>query len=150
MRRKKIRIPFLETGSRIPFIRLYLNDGSNIDALVDTGSESTLFDMGFAVANFHNVKTGNEMSLIGLSGETEKCVVREVKADMIVIDDCGVSRTITIDGMTADLTQVTHNVNERYDVKLDVRLLIGGDFLKRHGARIDYRNKMLTLRRGFE
>ena len=113
-----------------------------------TGSESTLFDQGLkADESFMVTPTDYKMSLIGLSGETEERMVMSAKAYMTINDMCGLDNIIEAEGILADLSSVTESIMERYGKHLNVTAVLGSDFLKEHGAKIDYRKRTLTLRR---
>ena len=143
----KIIIPFSDSGCRIPLITLSI-DGVEYTALLDTGSESTLFDYRISESNnYKKNETDYKMSLVGLSGETEKGRIVEVSTNVSVNDIFNNQYVISINGITSDLTNVTECINERYGKHMKVFAVIGSDTLKMYGAKIDYRRQQLTIKR---
>lgn len=145
---RKIHIPFAEESSRIPLISFRIDSNHMYYALVDTGSESTLFDQNLkSDGNLTITPTDYKMSLIGLSGET--CERRVMTADAILTirDNMDTDNEVEVEGILSDLSVVSESIMERYGKHINVSVVIGSDFLKANGAKIDYRKKMLTLKR---
>lgn len=137
----------MEEGSRIPLVRFGLGGDDGFVALLDTGSESTLFDQNLGEnENLTVTPTDYKMSLIGLSGETEERRVMDVDADMVFTDTFGCGHTVNANGIISDLSGVSENIRERYGKHLSVSVVLGSDFLKANGAKIDYRKRRLILR----
>lgn len=150
----KIYIPFMESGSKIPLIEFDIDDNQYV-ALVDTGSESTLFDKSIPESeNYKISETDYEMSLVGLSGETGSNRVTVANA-IINIKDHYIKGnneytqivTMPVEAMITDLSYVSNGINERYGKHLVVKAILGSDFLKKYGAKIDYRRKQLSIRK---
>lgn len=150
----KIIIQFSDVNSKLPLIDFDIN-GESYVALLDTGSESTLFDEKIVESDDYKIEpTDYVMSLIGLSGETGKKRIYSVRASINIKDNYSSGNneysqivTLPIDGIVSDLSQVSDNINERYGKKLNVSLIIGSDTLNKYGAKIDYRRKQLTIKR---
>ena len=142
----KVIIPFADTNSKIPLIEFKIDDKWYV-GLLDTGSESTLFDYNIPESEyFEKNETDYEMSLVGLSGETEKGRITEALVTFEIADiDDNISH-ITITGILSDLSTVSNGINERYGKHLNVAAVFGSDMLKRLKAKIDYRKQQLTIK----
>lgn len=142
-----IIIPFAETGSKIPLIEFEIDEKWYM-GLLDTGSESTLFDLNIPKSEYFEKKeTDYEMSLVGLSGETSRSKIIEVTALIDVNDIYENVWTVPVNGILSDLSNVSQGINERYGQHLNVAAVFGSDMLKSVGAKIDYRRQQLTIRR---
>ena len=143
----KIIIPFADSSCRIPLVKFSI-DNVEYTALLDTGSESTLFDYHINESdNYKKNETDYKMSLVGLSGETEKGRIVEVSTNVCIHDIFDNQYVISVKGITSDLTNVTECINERYGKHMKVFAVIGSDTLKMYGAKIDYRRQQLTIKR---
>ena len=140
-------IPFADTSSKIPLVEFKIDDKWYV-ALLDTGSESTLFDYRIPESeDFEKKETDYTMSLVGLSGETDRGRITEVRTTFEINDvDDNVSY-VTITGILSDLSNVSQGINERYGKHLNVAAVFGSDMLKGLGAKIDYRKQQLTIKR---
>lgn len=143
----KTIIPFAETNSKIPLVEFKL-DGIWRIALLDTGSESTLFDYNIPESEyFEKNETDFEMSLVGLSGETKKNRIINATAWLDMTDIYGNTSTMSINGILSDLTNISNGINERFGKHLNVSAVFGSDTLKKYGAKIDYRRQQLTIKK---
>ena len=145
-KRKKIKIPFMDSESRIPFVEFFVN-GIGYIGLLDTGSESTLFDKSLKGRDGMSCDgTDYNMSLVGLGGETENRRVYNMDTNVSVIDTGkSVHNGIHVTGIVSDLSILSSTLKERYGKDFPVSVVFGGDFLKAYHARIDYRKKILRL-----
>lgn len=142
---KRILIPLVESGCKLPMIIFEL-DGEKMLALIDSGSESTLFDQ-YTSANesFVLEETNYVMSLVGLSGETSKKRIIGARARLSICDDSNNYRYVAVEGMLTDLSHVSEGISSRVGNQLKVSAIIGSDFLTEHSAVIDYKRKELNL-----
>lgn len=148
MRKRKLNIPFVVDGSKIPLVEFTFDGKEKHMALVDTGSESTLFsDKLDGDVNVSVTPTGYKMSLIGLSGETVEKPIMAAESSLFMLAEDGDYHSVNIEGIMSDLSSVSDNLNDRYGQHINVTLLIGSDFLKANGAKIDYRKRRLIIRR---
>lgn len=140
MRRRRIRIPFEECASLVPVIKFNV-EGRPVCALVDTGAETTLFNKEFIKSiNAECTTVGNSINFVGVSGEGNKTpiVLTELKCE---IGD----NKFTIDGMLANLNQVSEHFAKIYGDKYYPKVLLGGDNLTNLDAKIDYDKKEVTI-----
>lgn len=142
---KRIIIPLVESGCKLPMIIFELGGEKQI-ALVDTGSESTLFAQGIpANEDFVLEGTNYVMSLVGLSGETSQKRIIGATAKLYVCDDSYNIQKVTVEGIVTDLSCVAEGISSRVGNHLKVAAVIGSDFLTEHSAVIDYKMKKLHL-----
>ena len=142
---KRIIIPLVESSCKLPMIRFDIGGEIHL-ALIDTGSESTLFDRHTSTnENFVLEETNYVMSLVGLGGETSKKRIISVKARLTICDDSNDYREVEVEGMLTDLTYVSEGIGARFGNELKVAAIIGSDFLTEHCAVIDYKRKELSF-----
>ena len=142
---KKIIIPFMELSCKLPLIEFELG-GEKQAALVDTGSESTLFAHDIpANEDFMLEGTNYVMSLVGLSGETSKKRIIGATAKLLFCDNHGKEQMVTIEGMLSDLSIISEGICERCGKDIKITAIIGSDFLKGKRAKIDYGNNQLSI-----
>jgi hypothetical protein len=136
------RIPFVECGSDVPVIKFTLDDGTIGYGVVDTGSESTVFDKDFVKANKQSFKveiTSNKMGVVGVSD----------KMDVPIVKVCGPlyfkDVRCTVNAVMMPLTHLTSHF-ENIGVKLTISALFGSDMLKYLNAGIDFKKKMVMFK----
>lgn len=141
----KVIIPLVESSCLLPIVEFELG-GEKQAALVDTGSESTLFAQEIpANEDFVLKGTNYVMSLVGLSGETSKKRIIGATAKLIVCDTFGNKQMITIEGMLTSLSTISEGIRERCGRDIKITAIIGSDFLKENDAIIDYGNNQLSV-----
>lgn len=141
----RIYIPFIKSDFRIPLIYFTLG-GKDMVAMVDTGSESTLFNQDIpASENFVTEGTGYVMNLIGLSGETAKQRIFGATATIEVQDEKGETQSLSVEGILTDLSYVSKSIGERSGNNIDVNVIIGSDYMSENKATIDYKRRRLSI-----
>ena len=138
--RRKINIPLIEFESKVPVVKLKLDD-RELFALVDTGSESTLFDESLREIEGIKVKELNsDMSFVGLQGKTE-----DKKISILSGEFKSRRSKIRIAGIGADLSSISHHFKKSYNSDIVISILLGCDFLDTYEAVIDFDNHKITL-----
>lgn len=141
----KLIIPFINRDFRIPLITFCLG-GKTLVAMVDTGSESTLFNQCISEnEDFVTTGTNYVMSLVGLSGATAQNRIFIAKATLEVYNQQGKSFTVPVEGMLSDLSGVSKCIGERIGKDITVSAIIGSDYLARYMTEIDYKRKRLSI-----
>ena len=115
-----------------------IND-QNYDLLIDTGASHTIFDATLITEKFAGNMENHEIQSAGIqAGELKSSIGHIAKFEL-----GDLKRT----DWTVILIDLTH-VNDLYKRYTDKRIagLIGGDFLLKHLAVIDYKRKELLLR----
>lgn len=138
--RRRINIPLIEFESKVPVVKLKLGE-RELFALVDTGSESSLFDESLREIEGIKVKELNsDMSFVGLQGKTED-------RKIVILSSEFKSRRnkIRIAGIGADLSSISHHFKKSYNSDIVISILLGCDFLDTYEAVIDFDNHTMTL-----
>lgn len=135
-----VKIPFVKSKSEVPVIPFYRN-GKHLYALVDTGSESTLFDNSIVDdGTMFSIELEREMDFIGLNGKTEKKPIRGVTS-MVNMNGLDVQ----VSGINADLTSIRNHLNDMYDEDIRIDAVFGADFLGWYLAKIDFDKREIIL-----
>ena len=138
--RRKINIPLIEFESKVPVVKLKLGE-RELFALVDTGSESTLFDESLREIEGIKVKELNsDMSFVGLQGKTE-----DKKISIFSGEFKSRRSKIRIAGIGADLSSISHHFKKSYNSDIVISILLGCDFLDTYEAVINFDNHTMTL-----
>lgn len=141
MERKTVPLRFCK--SRVPLVTFRLA-GEEHYAIIDTGSDLTMLDVSLK----DKIKTKEidvEMSYVGVNGGSEyhKVVQGACKAEMITSENESVN--VVFGGMMYDMKAISSHLESRNKERIKVSILIGGDFLKRYNAKIDYKKKTFTI-----
>lgn len=113
-------------------------DGQNRYWVIDTGASKTVFDKN--LKKYYSILDG-ESDEIHTAGVGEQ--VQEIS--MGVLNQFGVKK-LTIKNMKVAILDLSH-INELYSKATDINIcgLLGGDFLMKYKAVIDYKQKRLVL-----
>ena len=137
----KIVIPFIKSKLDIPVVSLYIND-CRVEAIIDTGSESTLIDKTFAKEHkklFHISTHTDKCMYFGFNSSTEHPVI----IAETVIGFKEKEKAISIAGEVFNLDSVISAIKETYDI--EPKLIIGSDFLNKFSTEINYETRQLIL-----
>ena len=144
---KKFILPFIQSKSAIPIVKITSTDGNDIYALVDSGSESTLINKSFKKDYPGIIQSWTvigKTTMTGFAGEREWVLVQaNVKIPMIT--DKGEVSTIEFNGYFDDLTTLASHIKKNCGIEWNISILIGSDALRSLKARIDYRKNALIL-----
>lgn len=140
-KRSEVEVSFIkECDSDIPVIRMSLDD-TDAYAIVDTGSEMTVFDEKF-LEGLEKVKIKELDGTVGFSGIDGSSNVpkRCARLKARFPGDNGNSYASgKINGLAYDLS----GISKKLGVK--VSAIIGGDTLRQFNARIDCKQRVVTL-----
>ena len=141
MERKTVPLRFCK--SKVPLVTFRLA-GEEHYAIIDTGSDITMLDVSLK----DKIKTKEidlEMSCVGVNGgsEYQKVIQGACRADLITSENESVN--VVFGGMIYDLKAISNHLESRNKERINVSALLGGDFLKHHNAKIDYKKKTLTI-----
>ena len=138
----KIRITLveLENDNYHPVIESVFEDGSKGIWVIDSGASKSIFDRNldklFSVVsgiteNLHSAGIGDQ----------------PMKSEVARMHSFKFGR-MEIENMKVAVLDLSH-INELYSASTDLNIcgLLGGDFLVRHKATIDYHRKLLVLRK---
>lgn len=141
MERKTVPLRFCK--SRVPLVAFRLAD-EEYYAIIDTGSDLTMLDVSLK----DKIKTKEidvEMSHIGVNGGSEYQKVVQGACRVELISRANESVNVVFGGMMYDMKAISNHLESRNRERINVSALLGGDFLKHYKAKIDYKNKTLTI-----
>ena len=144
----KLTLPFVNTKCPIPIVRFPLADGKSIYAIIDTGSECTLYDISVKDANpelFGKSKYIGKQRVVGVNETKEADVyasgmrlsVKQENEEDIAFKFVAYSHSFfgeSIKGLI-DMEGLTENVP----------LLMGSDSLNWFNAKIDMKKKAICI-----
>jgi len=139
---KQITVPFKKSTVGVPLVEFSCEGKDKLCAIVDTGSESTIFDTGFLKDNDLLKDDSRKMSLVGLNGEGEELTIYQVNA-FLSFDEEG--KKLPVEGISANLDTINGHIKMKHKEKTVVSVILGSDFLKKYKAKINYKAKELTL-----
>lgn len=143
MVRKKIKIPFVDYSSSVPLIKYRLENGSEGIAILDTGSELSLFDDEYVRRHrdqFSLEYTDEIIDIVGIQSRNEKAVIN---ATAIVSTN---GHIVKLTGMMLSMSHITETIRTN-SVRKDICIsaMVGSDVLSKLNAKIDYKNNCLIL-----
>ena len=142
---KRITLPLLKGKSLIPVVKMNSCKGDAVYMLIDTGSESTILNRTATSFECFEIRTkvSGIQSFVGFTGEAEQ---EATEAEIsIKIEEGGVMGVLEYDGIINDISYISEKIAERFDYSLSLAMLVGIDFLTKHDARIDLRNRSISL-----
>ena len=142
MRKTKIVIPF-ETipESDVPIVKFYLDDKPRY-AILDSGAESTLFDK--SISHLLRFMKSEEVSIVGVSGETERANIDIVETKMWMQDS---TRQIGILNVKGYINSLSH-ISEHFlgpDSDKTISAILGSDMLNHFDATMDFIKHEVTF-----
>lgn len=141
---KKDKIPFVCYDSKVPVVKFYLADGTEGYALVDTGSESTVFDKTWIKDNKKAVQieiTENKLNTISFAGDKDIPIIR-VKSSVIFEPKDTSVFILDLSGMVMDLSGINKHLEQR---GITISAIIGADALSYYGAKLDFNKRQMIL-----
>ena len=145
---QKLTLTFQNTNGPIPVVCFPLTSGKSIYAIIDTGSDTTLYDVT-AKEKYPEMilksKTMGTCNVIGVDSESEVEVImsglkldiqREAEENLAV-------KLVAFEHK--DFCERMKPLIEREGIKESVPLLIGSDTLIHYHARIDMKKRIICL-----
>ena len=114
------------------------NDKTTGFWLVDTGASKTVFDKNLENLYVSEEESSDQLHTAGI-GE------KPIETTLALLNPFSLGK-LHVENMKAALLDLTH-INELYSKATSLQIcgLLGGDFLMRHEAQIDYRKKIMIL-----
>ena len=135
-----IKVPFVEFESKVPLVEFRAGEHAFV-ALLDTGSESTLFDPEILKkGNIKPIHTGKAMDFVGFNGKTERTEILAVHDDFILDN-----QKVNIFGLVQDLSSIRRHLNEQYGKEIQVHAIFGSDFLEHYNTILDFEEHVMRL-----
>lgn len=141
MERKTVPLRFCK--SKVPLVTFRLA-GEEHYAIIDTGSEITIIDEGLK----DRIKTKEidaETNFIGVNGSSGYRNLVQGASRIILKTNDGEDTEVVLAGMVSNLDAVSNHFRDKNGEFIPIAALIGGDFLKHYLAKINYKNKALTI-----
>lgn len=138
LRKQKCKMKFIDSNRDIPVVELKFRDEVSGYAVVDTGSEYTVFESDFVTKNreiFSLEYTEEYMQVINVSSEK-------------VIPIINASASISVDDQELNLSGIKNDMHLSVTVngeKRPIITVIGNDFLTEYRANIDYKKKIVSF-----
>lgn len=134
---RKKRIQFKKLKVNAPIVKIKIDDGIEGYAVIDTGSEFTVFDKRFVKRNrkvFEVAKNNSEFRTISLDGQSEPITFASASSK-ITFDNS--TKTCLVNGIISDLSAIIDHVHEQCGKEYNIIMLIGYDILSEIRAVID-------------
>jgi predicted aspartyl protease len=137
---ERVTIPLRFRKSRIPLVNFRLAGDETYYALIDTGSETTLLDV--ALKDKVEVKSiEDEGNFVGIGGSTDYKTIEFADTSFILPGDI----ELPFIGLMHDMTALSKHFMDKNKEYIRISAIIGSDLLKKHDAKIDYKNRTLTI-----
>lgn len=134
-----IKIIELENGNYHLMVCSVFQDKTVGMWIIDTGASKSVFDQGLVQHIAQVDERTEELHSAGIGSEP-------IKSKLSTLKDIYFGK-MKISGMDAALLDFTH-INALYALAVDQQIcgLLGGDFLMKYQAVVDYKRKLLVLR----
>lgn len=144
MKKKTTKIKFTDNPTKIPFIKCDVGMPDLSYILVDTGSESTLFDKSLLDNGCVSVTSENgNTNLVGFNGESDKTSTVIGSVTMTIADKK--PGTVTVNGLVSDLSFLSDYIKYTFSVDMPVSMILGSDSLNKTKAKINYKKGEVSL-----
>lgn len=140
---KKYVLKF-ENGTDIPIITMKLSNGKKIHALLDTGSEQTVFDTSVVDVNkdcFTERTINHSLNVTSISS-TKSYQTVIVAAELEAEEG---AKKLLFDGVKMPLGHVTSHFKPIIE-DCNIAVLIGSNIMSIYNVKIDYTTKTVTFR----
>lgn len=145
---KKLTLTFQNTNGSIPVVCFPLTSGKNIYAVIDTGSDSTIYD-SMVKEKYPEIilrsKAMGAQRIIGVNTESEvEVIMSGIKLDI----QREAEESLAVKFVACEHTDFCERMNaliKREGIKESVPLLIGSDTLTHLNAKIDMKKKVICL-----
>ena len=141
----RITIPLYYCKSKVPLVLFRAGGDEKRIGFIDTGSEVSMFDPSLMDEGFHTKVTSGETNFVGVNGEGESIKVELVKGNIAFKEKNNACHIIEMTGVTYDCSALTDAFRKKTEKNISISAIFGSDFLKEYNAKIDYKNKTLTI-----
>ena len=142
---ERIIIPLYYCKSKVPLVLFKIDDNEKRIGFIDTGSEVSMFDQSLLNGGFQTSEISGETNFVGINGEGDATTIHLIKGDVGFKTKNKEYSTIEVVGVTYDFSALTEVFRKKTEQNICISAIFGSDFLKEHDARIDYKNKTLTI-----
>ena len=147
--RKTIKLE--DCASEVPIVKFILGNGEPAYAVVDTGSETTLFEMNLVFGEhkkeFPIHKTKDKIKFVGLQKNTEISIIKTspVLRFLDSDDETGYLYVKVEDSMFISLKNLTEHLKDQYGTNMNISAILGSDLLTKLNAEIKYKEKEVII-----
>ena len=134
-------IPLRFCKSKVPLVTFRLADGEVHHAIVDTGSEISLLSADLK-DRIETREIESSANLVGVNGKSgyKKLLEGKVNPKFVTADE-----EYELKGLLYDLGSISNHFKDRKENTINISAIIGGDFLKKYNAKIDYEKSVITI-----
>lgn len=144
-------IKFVECKSDVPIVKFILGNGDTAYAIVDTGSETTLFDfdllLGEHRSEFPLKKTRKKINFVGIQNDTESPLIK-THPTIRFLDEEDDKRYLYIkidDAIFIGMRNLTQHIKDQYGTDMTISAILGSDVLSKMNAVVKYNTKELVI-----
>lgn len=140
-------------GEQLPIVPFYIDSAGKeekVYAILDTGSEMTIFDKKLVARHpeaFHVVKHDVMLNTIGIYGENKDYLTTACVS--ACFDETGNYDSnmfaVQMEGNVLDIAYAAESYQQCHKSAVQISVLIGCDFLAKYKAVIDMEDKTLSL-----
>ena len=145
---KKITLSFLNSTSPIPIVRFPLSNGRSIYAIIDTGSDSTVYDKAAKEVYpelFIKTKHVGKQRIIGVS-ETKEMDIFMSGMRLQINQEAQEDLTLKLCAFEhSDFGDIVKPLAEQEGLNDSIPLLIGSDTLIRYNVKIDMKKRTISF-----
>lgn len=139
-----MKIKFKKVKCDIPVVKFWLDGGEEGYGILDTGSETSLVDIGVIKRNkecFFMPETPGKVSLVGIGGDS---------SDMGILFSTNIrfrwnSKSIKATMAVYDMKDITESARHRLGKNIDIKMLFGSDLLAKNNITLDFKNNCMIL-----
>lgn len=144
-------IKFVDCKSDVPIVKFVLGNGDTAYAVVDTGSETTLFDfdllLGEHKSEFPLKKTKKKINFVGIQNDTETPLIK-THPTIRFLDEEDTNKYLYVkieDAIFISMRNLTQHIKDQYDTDMTISAILGSDLLSRLNAEINYNTKEVVI-----
>lgn len=141
MERKTIPLRFCK--SKVPLVTFRLA-GEEYYAIVDTGSETTMLNISLE-EHLKTREIEGDGALVAMNGRNEYSKITQGVGRVTLLTKDKEEIQVILGGLIYDLTAISTHFKHKNNEYIPIAAIIGGEFLKHYNAKIDYKNKTMTI-----
>lgn len=144
----KSTIPFLNKTTSVPIVPFSLVNGVEAYAILDTGSEVTVYDMQFVKRNrdvFETKEDSYKTKLTNVTQDGEEVPYIQTKTKLILRDSDESFKEKVVPGMVLNLSHINTHLKDTGE-DLIISAIFGADMLNWLGMEISFPKQRITVR----
>lgn len=141
----KCRIKFIDLGTDIPVVRFFFDDGTESYAIVDSGSEQTLFNIEDVKQHSDSFKIDKvfDVRIAGMQAMSNMVTEAACTAMTFSVSD---EESVCLEtfGICVDISHINEFLKSRSVDIPDISVLFGADFLSKYGFKLNFKTREMT------